>query len=166
MSDAHPPAPAEFRFTATERQTIATIVARYPHRQAALLPVLRMAQERAGWLSPAVMEEVAAALELPPAHVAGVASFYTLFYKEPMGRHVVQVCRNISCALVGGLDLIEHAKTKLEVGLNQTSADGRFTLLAVECIAACDHAPCLQLNDDYHLDVTPARFDEIIDGLP
>ena len=154
-----------FRFTEEEEARVKELIARYPERQAALLPVLRMAQDRAGWLSIPVMEEVGRVLDLPPAHVAGVASFYTLFYKRPVGRHVVQVCRNLSCALRGSLDLIEHAKSRLGVGLNETSEDGRFTLLAVECLAACDGAPCLQVNDDYHLDVTPQRFDEIVDEL-
>lgn len=159
-------AAAGFAFTDEERKTIAGIVARYPERQAALLPVLRMAQDRAGWLSPEAMEAVARVLDLPPAHVAGVASFYTLFHKKPVGRHVIQICRNLSCALVGAQELIEHAKKRLGVDEGHTSADGRFTLQTVECLAACEGAPCLQVGEDYHLSVTPDRFDALIGELP
>lgn len=161
MSDAAP-----FVFDAEERAQIAALVARYPHRQAALLPVLRMAQDRVGWLSTEAMEEVARVLDLPPAHVAGVASFYTLFHKRPVGRHVIQVCRNLSCALVGALELIAHAKERLKLEENATSADGRFTLESVECLAACEGAPCLQVGDAYHMKVTPAAFDALVDRLP
>lgn len=164
MSDTPDPA-VGFRFTEEEESQIREIVGRYPQRQAALLPVLRLAQDRSGYVSPDVVEEVARALELPPAHVAGVASFYTLYYKERVGRHLIQVCRNLSCALMGGFELIAYAEKKLGVKEGQTTEDGRFSLFAVECIAACDGAPCLQVNDDYYLNVTPERFDEILADL-
>ncbi len=155
-----------FHFTDDELSAITEIRSHYPERQAALLPVLRMAQERAGWLSAEVMEEVARVLDLPPAHVAGIASFYTLFHKKKAGNYVVQICRNLSCSLLGAEELIAHAEQKLGAAEGQTSANGRFTLQTVECIAACDGAPCLQIGDDYHLDITPEKFDAIIDGLP
>lgn len=160
-------APVPFAWSAEERSEIAAIVARYPERQAALLPVLRMAQRKAGWLSTEAMEEVARVLDLPPAHVAGVASFYTLFHKRPVGRHVIQVCRNLSCALVGALELIEHAKKKLGVDESGSSPDGRFTLESVECLAACEGAPCLQVGgESYHMAVTREAFDKLVDELP
>ncbi|MFN7974039.1 MAG: NAD(P)H-dependent oxidoreductase subunit E [Acidobacteriota bacterium] len=155
-----------FAFNPDELRAIQEIVGRYPDRQAALLPVLRMAQDRSRWLSDDVMEAVGNALDLPPAHVAGVASFYTLFYKRPVGKYVLGICRNLSCALLGAEELIEHAKKRLSLGEADTSADGKFTLETAECLAACDGAPCLQVNDAYHLNVTPERFDDIVAKLP
>jgi NADH-quinone oxidoreductase subunit E len=141
------------------------IVARYPVRRAALLPTLWLAQEQYGHLSLEVMEYVAGRLDLTPAFVASVASFYTMFYKRPMGKYHVQVCTNLSCALVGAQRIVDCLRQRLGVGVGETTGDGRFSLSEVECLASCGTAPMMQINDDYWENLTPERTIEIIDRL-
>jgi NADH-quinone oxidoreductase subunit E len=141
------------------------IVARYPVRRAALLPTLWLAQEQYGHLSLEVMEYVAGRLHLTPAFVASVASFYTMFYKRPMGKYHVQVCTNLSCALVGAQRIVDCLRQRLGVGVGETTGDGRFSLSEVECLASCGTAPMMQINDDYWENLTPERTIEIIDRL-
>jgi NADH-quinone oxidoreductase subunit E len=141
------------------------IVARYPVKRAAIMPTLWLAQEEFGWLSTDVLAYVAGLLELTPAFVASVASFYTMYYKQPMGRHHVQVCTNLSCALVGADHIVDCLRRRLGIEVGETSADGKFSLSVVECLASCGTAPMMQINDDYHENLTPERTVEIIDRL-
>lgn len=155
--------PAEFPPEARER--IEKIVARYPTKQAALLPVLWVAQETWGWISKEAAEEVARILELPPAHVSGVLTFYTMYNLHPVGRNLLQICTSISCHLAGAGGLIEQCRKRLGIGLEETTVDGRFTLVEVECIAGCDKAPSMMINDTYHEPMDAEKLDRTLETL-
>ena len=144
---------------------IEKILTRYPTKQAALLPVLWVAQETWGWISKEAAEEVARILDLPPSHVDGVLTFYTMYNVRPVGQHLIQVCTSISCHLAGAGSLVEHCKKRLGVGLEETTKDGRFTLVEVECIAGCDKAPSLMVNDAYHEPMDTTKLDDLLDRL-
>ena len=149
-------------FSAAELTSIADLKALYPDSKAAIMPVLWMAQKKWGWLSEDVMRAVATVMQLPYAHVMGVASFYTMYFKKPMGRHHVQVCTNISCMLRGGKELYDHVSTNLGIGHNQSTPDGRFSLEEVECMGACGGAPMIAINETFYENVTPAQTDALI----
>jgi len=144
---------------------IQKILARYPTKQAALLPVLWVAQETWGWISREAAEEVARVLELPPSHVDGVLTFYTMYNLRPVGRHLLQVCTSISCHLAGAEDLIERCRERLGIGLEETSKDGKFSLVEVECIAGCDRAPSMMVNDKYYEPMDEKKLTELLDRL-
>lgn len=156
--------PAEFPPEARER--IDRILARYPTKQAALLPILWVAQETWGWVSREAAEEVARIVEVPAAHVSGVLTFYTMFNLAPVGRHLLQFCTSISCHLAGAGDLVDHCRRRLGVELGQTTPDGKFTLAEVECIAGCDRAPSMMVNDAYHEPMDAPKLDALLDRLP
>jgi NADH-quinone oxidoreductase subunit E len=155
--------PVEFPPEARER--IDRILERYPTKQAALLPVLWVAQETWGWVSREAAEEVARVLELPPAHVAGVLTFYTMYNLRPVGRNLLQICTSISCHLAGAGDLVGVCRRRLGIDLEETTPDGRFTVVEVECIAGCDKAPSMMVNDTYHEPMDAARLGALIDRL-
>ncbi|HXM78397.1 MAG TPA: NADH-quinone oxidoreductase subunit NuoE [Thermoanaerobaculia bacterium] len=155
--------PAQFPPEALQR--IDRILGRYPTKQAALLPVLWVAQETWGWISREAAEEVARILELSPAHVDGVLTFYTMYNLRPVGKHLIQVCTSISCHLAGAEKLIEHCQKRLGIGLEETTADGKFSLVEVECIAGCDRAPSILVNDAYVEPVDEKKLDELIARL-
>jgi NADH-quinone oxidoreductase subunit E len=150
------------------RQKIQDIAARYPRAISATIPALYVAQEEGGgWLTHEAMAEVAEELDVPPSHVFGVATFYTLFYKEPVGKHVVQLCTNLACLLCGVERLQQHLERKLNIKINGniqdgTTADGTFTVIPVECLAACGGAPCMILDTEYYENLTPEKVDEIL----
>jgi NADH-quinone oxidoreductase subunit E len=144
---------------------IEKILQRYPTRQAALLPVLWVAQETWGWISKEAAEEVARLLELPPSHVDGVLTFYTMYNLKPTGRHLLQFCTSISCHLAGAEDLLAHCKKRLGIDLEETTGDGKFTLLEVECIAGCDKAPSMMVDDAYHEPMDEKKLDSLLERL-
>ncbi|MGH9369666.1 MAG: NADH-quinone oxidoreductase subunit NuoE [Thermoanaerobaculia bacterium] len=144
---------------------IERILKRYPTRQAALLPVLWVAQETWGWISRETAEEVARILELPAAHVAGVLTFYTMYNLRPVGKNLLQFCTSISCHLAGAGNLLEQCGKRLGIGLEETTPDGKFTMIEVECIAGCDKAPSLMVNDTYHEPMDEKKLDALIDRL-
>lgn len=155
--------PAEFPPEARER--IDRILTRYPTKQAALLPVLWVAQETWGWVSREAAEEVARLLEISPAHVSGVLTFYTMYNLRPVGRHLLQFCTSISCHIAGAGRLLDHCRNRLGIDLGQTTEDGRFTMVEVECIAGCDRAPSMMINDAYHEPMDAARLDALLNDL-
>lgn len=144
---------------------IESILTRYPTKQAALLPLLWVAQETWGWISKEAAEEVARILDLPPAHVDGVLTFYTMYNLHPVGKHLIQVCTSISCHLAGAEQLVDHCRRRLGIDLEGTTADGKFTLVEVECIAGCDKAPSVMVNDTYYEPVDEKKMDELIDRM-
>jgi NADH-quinone oxidoreductase E subunit len=152
-------------FSAQSKQRIEKAVAQYPQKQAALLPVLHIAQEQFGHLPDEVLELVAATLELAPAHVYGVITFYTMFHREQRGRHELMVCTNISCMLRGAYDILHHLERKLGIKPGETTPDGMFTLVEEECLAACANAPMMICGTDYFLDLTEKKIDVILDEL-
>ena len=141
------------------------IIGRYPRPKSALIPLLHLAQEQDGWLTQDAMEHLAELVGITPAEVLGTASFYEMFKRQPVGRYVVNVCTDISCSLVGGDELLEHAEESLGLRDGGTTADGAITLNGVQCIAACTEAPCLQTNYRYSHRVTNADFDQLVDDL-
>jgi NADH-quinone oxidoreductase subunit E len=155
--------PAEFPPEALAR--IERILKRYPTRQAALLPILWVAQETWGWISKEAAEEVAKIVEVSPAHVDGVLTFYTMFNLRPVGKNLLQICTSISCHLAGAERLVERCRERLGVNLEQTTPDGKFTIIEVECIAGCDKAPSLMVNDTYHEPVDEKALDALLDRL-
>jgi NADH-quinone oxidoreductase subunit E len=153
------------RLTPANVELARQIVARYPRSRSALIPLLHVAQEQDGWVSPEAMEHVAELLDLTPAEVLGTCSFYEMFKREPVGRYLVNVCTSISCHLMGGDELLEHCEKSLGVRAGATTADGTFTLNHVECIAACTEAPALQVNYRYVDRVTPEHADALFAEL-
>ena len=141
------------------------IRSRYPDARSALLPCLGMAQEIRGHLSPETMDQVAAILELSPAYVRGVATFYTMYNKRPVGRFLIQVCTNISCSLCGGDDVLHAFLNNTGTELGETSKDGLFTVVEAECLAACGFPTTVQINSRYYENVTPKDVPEILERL-
>jgi NADH-quinone oxidoreductase E subunit len=138
----------------------------YPDAQSALLPALYLAQQDyGGWLPDEAFEEVAGLMDLPPALVLSAASFYTMLNRKPVGRHLIQVCTNISCSLLGAEHLVETISRKLGIRPGETTADGRFSLREVECLGSCGTAPMMQINDEYYESLTEDKVDQILAGL-
>ena len=137
----------------------------YPDSGAALLPVLWLCQERWGWISPGVMEAVGKRLDLSPAFIEGVVSFYTMYQRMPPGKYLVQVCTTLSCQLCETSALVDHLKQRLHIDFGETSDDGLFTLVDVQCLGACGEAPVIQINSDYYTDLTVQKLDDLLDRL-
>ena len=154
-----------FAFTADESREIDRLLSKYPTRQAALLPVLWIVQARLGWIPREAAEAVSARLGLAPAFVDGVLTFYTMYNLDPVGRYDLQFCTSISCHLNGADALLEHCRRRLGVDVGETTPDGRFTITEVECIAGCDRAPSMLVNDRYHEPMTPERLDALLADL-
>ena len=153
-------------FSEESRRRVDGILSRYPTREAAILPVLHLAQREFGHLSDAAIEYVASLLGFSPARIEGVATFYTMYQRTPVGKYHLQVCRNLSCSLMGAEHLIEHLAGRLGIRPGQTTPDGKFTLSLVECLGSCGTAPVVQVNDDYHENLSVEAVDRLLDGLP
>ena len=138
---------------------------RFPDPKSLTIPVLWMAQEQYGWISESTVREVAGLLNLPSAHVYGVASFYTMFNKKPVGKHHIQICTNVSCSLLGAGRLVDYLSGKLNIRAGETTPDGKFTLTEVECLGSCGTAPAMQINDDYYENLTAEKLDRILSEL-
>jgi NADH-quinone oxidoreductase E subunit len=158
-------ATAAVRFSEEQLQEVRRLQALYPNPRGALLPVLYMAQETFGYVSLEVEAYVGSLFDLSPAHVHEVVTFYTLYFQQPKGRHVVAVCHNLSCHLAGAPRILAHLKEKLGIEVGETTDDGKVTLLSVECLCACEHAPMMQVDDRYELGLTPEKVDRIVEGL-
>jgi NADH-quinone oxidoreductase subunit E len=139
------------------------LIARYPERRSALMPFLQYCQQEDGYVTDQAIADAAELVRLTPAEVESIASFYSLLFRHPVGKHVIQVCRTLACMLRGADDLQAHIKQRLGVDHLETTPDGMFTYEEVECLAACDRAPCLQHNLEFVYDVTPERFDALLD---
>ena len=163
MTPGSAPRPA---FTAEQLAEVRRLQALYPDRRGALLPVLHLAQDTFGHVSLEVQEYVAGLFDLSPAHVHEVVTFYTLYFQQPKGRHVIAVCHNLSCHLAGAREILAHLQRRLGVEPGETTADGRITLQAVECLCACEAAPMAQVNDRYELNLTREKVDRILELLP
>lgn len=144
-------------FTDANRRTAQQIISRYPAKKSATLPLLHLAQAQDGWVKPEAMEEIAELLDLEPAQVLGVCSFYTMFKREPVGRMVVSVCTNVSCLVNGGPELFDGLR-------HRYVDDDDVHIEEVECLAACDLAPVLQVNYEYHGPVTPEAAEVVVES--
>lgn len=148
---------------AEAQERIRALADRYEQRQSALLPALFVAQEAAGYLPPETLAEVAALLELPTSEVASVASFYRLYFLEPVGRHLILLCTNLACALNGAEAIRRHLEERWGIAPGQTSADGAFTLRESECLAACSLAPMMMVDRERFGPLTPEAVDGILE---
>ncbi|HEY0832925.1 MAG TPA: NADH-quinone oxidoreductase subunit NuoE [Azospirillum sp.] len=160
--------PATFAFTPENLERAKRIIAKYPEgRQAsACMPLLDLAQrQHAGWLPRVAMDYVADLLSMPRIRVYEVATFYTMYNKTPVGRHVIQVCTTTPCWLRGSDDIVRTCESKLGIHVGEVSDDGEFSLHEVECSGACVNAPVVQIGDDYYEDVSPEHMETIIDAL-
>lgn len=155
------------KFTPERLAKAQEIIARYPEgkQKSALLPLLHLLQEQEGWTSEAGMDYVAELLNILPIEVYEVASFYTMFHLDPVGKHVIEYCRTGPCCLMGGEEVFAHLKNKLGIKAGETTADGKFTIKEVECLAACGWGPVFQIREKYYMNLTNAKVDEIIEEL-
>jgi NADH-quinone oxidoreductase E subunit len=152
-------------FSAQSKSRVEKALAQYPNKQAALLPVLHIAQDEFGHLPDEALELVARTLELAPAHVFGVITFYTMFHREKHGRNELMVCTNVSCMLRGAYDMLHYLEKKLGIKAGESTPDGAFALVEEECLAACANAPMMICGNQYYLDLTEKKLDTIIDDL-
>ncbi len=153
------------QFSEQTKKKLDEILTHYPNKRAALLPTLWLAQKQFGWISQKVMEYVGQLLDLPPIKVYEVVTFYTMYNQKPVGKYHIQLCRTLSCELCGKGEILSHLKSKLGIKVGETTADGKYTLSEVECLGSCGTAPMMQLNEDYHENLTPAKVDEIFNAL-
>jgi NADH-quinone oxidoreductase E subunit len=144
---------------------IAGILKRFPDKRSAVLPLMHLAQEVYGYMSEEAMQDVAHILELDPTHVLSLAGFYTLYYEEPVGKYVLEVCNDLACALRGADEFLEMASRKLDIPLEGTTNDGLFTLKNVMCLGACDRAPMLQCNYRFEENLDEEKFEALIARL-
>lgn len=144
---------------------IEEIASRYANKEAALLPVLNLVQNEVGFISKQEEDRVAQLLDLKPIKVKEVVTFYTMFNQEEIGKYHIQVCSNLTCTLLGAESLIDHLKNKLGIGEGETTTDKKFTLTTVECLGACEQAPCMMINFDYYGNLDREKIDEILDRL-
>jgi NADH-quinone oxidoreductase subunit E len=138
---------------------------RYQHPRSVVLAALWRWQEENGWISEEGMNVIARVLGIPPHHVYGVVSFYTMFNRSPVGRHKIEVCTNISCMLRNSDRILRHIEDRLKIRAGQSSPDGKFTLVEAECLGSCGTAPMMQIGDTYHENLDEAKVDRILDGL-
>jgi NADH-quinone oxidoreductase subunit E len=144
-------------FSPQNERAIVELLSSLPERRACIMPLLDLAQRQFGSLSPDVLQLVALRLELPPEQIMSTASFYSMYNRQSVGTFHIQVCRNVSCYLRGGDELLSALQDELGIGVGETSADGMFTLSTVECLASCGTAPALQVNDTYHEEMDRAK---------
>ncbi len=152
-------------YSAKTRKKIDEIVARYPQKEAAILPLLHITQQEFGFISPDSEKLVAEILGIKPIRVREVVTFYTMLEREPIGKYHIQVCSNLSCTLFGSEKLIDYLKGKLGIKPGETTKDKKFTLSLVECLGACEQAPCMMVNFDYYGNLDKKKIDKILDGL-
>jgi len=155
----------DITFTPEELQQVELHKSKYPDSKSAIMPVLWMAQKKWGWLSEDVMRYVGQLLNLPTAHVKGVATFYTMYFKKPMGNYHIQVCTNVSCMLRGGEDIYRHVSGKYGITHNQRTPDGKYSLEEVECMGACGGAPMIAVNEVFYEKVNIQEVDKVLDSL-
>ncbi|MEO8217550.1 MAG: NAD(P)H-dependent oxidoreductase subunit E [Acidobacteriota bacterium] len=155
----------KLEFPAEQEKSFQFLLTRYPTKMAALLPTLHLAQEVWGWISPDVVLYVGERLGLAPSTVFGVVSFYNMYNQKPVGTYFLQVCTNLSCMIRNAYDIHDHLCEKLNVDPGGTTADGKFTVLEVECLGSCGTAPVVQVNNDYHENMDVAKMDALLDQL-
>ncbi len=153
-------------FSEANETKLDEIISHYPVKRSAVLPALYLAQEEHGYVTDEDVQYIADRLDMRVNEVEEVVTFYTMYSRQPIGRHKLQVCRTLSCMLLGAEKITEHLSQRLGVEVGETTPDGKFTLQEVECLGYCDLAPCLQVNFDYHERVTTETVDELLQTLP
>ena len=175
MADLHPdnpyakdrfPDPAKaVEFPPDAMKRFEHILTRYPNKEAALLPTLHLAQEIWGWISPEAVVYIGKLLDLSPANVFGVVSFYNMYNQKPVGKYHVQVCTNLSCMVTNAYDVYDRICERLHINPGETTKDGKFTVVEVECLGSCGTAPVVQVNNDYHENLTVDKVDDLLAKL-
>ncbi len=155
----------EFKFTEENLEKIKIVISRYPEKQAAVMPVLYIAQEQNKFISQDVIKEVAIVLEMNEADVLGVVTFYTMFHQQPVGKYHLQVCTNVSCMLKGGYEILSSIKNKLKIDNNSVTEDGKFSIEEVECMGSCGTAPMIAINEDYYENLNSENVLKILESL-
>lgn len=151
--------------TEEERNEIEAEVHDYEQRQAACIDALKIVQRHRGWVSDEAVKDISEFLGMTPDELDSVATFYSLIYRKPVGKHVILICDSVSCWIMGYEKILDHLKTKLGIGLGETSADGKFTLLPVACIGACDKAPAVIIDNEIFSNLDEVKIDDILDNL-
>ncbi|MBI4623429.1 MAG: NADH-quinone oxidoreductase subunit NuoE [Verrucomicrobia bacterium] len=146
----------------TEQREIEAEAAAYPHRRSACIDALNIVQRQRGWISDESVKDIAAFLAMTPAEVDAVATFYNLIYRRPVGRTVIHLCDSISCWVMGCGQLCAHLRRTQGIGMGDTTADGQFTLLPIQCLGACDHAPAVMIDGELQADLDPPRLDALL----
>ncbi|MFC1747119.1 NADH-quinone oxidoreductase subunit NuoE [Candidatus Neomarinimicrobiota bacterium] len=154
-----------FSFNPERKQQFKTLLKRYPDKRSATLPALHLAQEQEGHLSGDTIAAVAEMLDISAAEIMDTASFYTMFYRVPQGKYKLQVCQTLSCSLAGADELVDYISSVRKIRVGETSADGKFTLLKVECLGSCGTGPVIQINDDYYENMTINKLERIMGKL-
>lgn len=152
-------------FSPQTKKRIEEIISRYPRKEAALLPVLHVTQQEFGFISPETERLVAGTLGIKPIKVREAVTFYSMLYSKPVGKYHIQVCSNLSCSLLGADRFLDYLKEKLKIEPGETTPDRKFTLSTVECLGACEKAPCMQINFDYYGNLTEKEIDSILAKL-
>ena len=152
--------------TAQEREEIAAELPHYPEKRGACIEALKIVQQHRGWVSDDSLRDLAVLLEMTPEELEGVATFYNLVYRQPVGRHVILYCNSVSCWIMGCDRIREELTARLGIQPGETSAGGRFTLLPIVCLGTCDHAPAMMIDEDLHRDLTPGAMDAILERYP
>jgi NADH-quinone oxidoreductase subunit E len=146
-----------------EQQEIEAELPRYPTKQAVSIDAMKIVQKHRGWVSDEALQDIGEFLGMSSSDLDGVATFYNLIFRKPVGRHVVYICDSVSCWIMGGTGIANRLTERCGARLGQSTADGRFTLLPIVCLGACDHAPVMMVDDDLHLDLEPAKAESILD---
>ena len=154
-----------FALSPERDRELSEILTRYPNKMAACIPVLHLCQDQNGWINDEIVDYVSKKLDLPTSHVKGVVTFYTLFNQHPVGKHQVWVCRTLPCALRGAGSVLAQCEKKLGIKPGETTKDGKVTLRTAECLASCGTAPMMQVDKDYHENLTTESVDKILEGL-
>jgi NADH-quinone oxidoreductase subunit E len=154
-----------FSLSPERERELEVILGRYPTRMAALIPALHLVQDQEGWISDEMISWVSQRLDVAPAHVKGVVTFYSLFNQQPVGKHQVWVCRTLPCALRGAGDVLAQCEKKLGIHAGETTSNGKVTLRTAECLASCGTAPMMQINKEYHENLTPEKVDRLLTKL-
>ncbi|MGH9516407.1 MAG: NADH-quinone oxidoreductase subunit NuoE [Terriglobales bacterium] len=148
--------------TLEERREIETEFTRYPNKQAVSIDAMKVIQRHRGWVSDESLHDLAEILNMTTDELDSVATFYNLVFRKPVGRHVALICDSVSCWIMGYEKLCHALTSRLGVNLGETTADGRFTVLPIVCLGACDHAPAMMVDNDLHSDLDPDKLDEVI----
>ena len=150
--------------TVKEREEIEAELARYPTKEAVCIDAMKIVQRHRGWVSDENIRDIAQLLEMSPADLDGVATFYNLIFRKPVGRHVVMLCNSVSCWIMGYERMREHVTSQLGIEFGETTSDNRFTLLPIVCLGACDHAPAMLVDNELHADLDPERIDAVLEA--
>ena len=154
-----------FKFSEENSKRIEEVIKKYPRKNAAVMPVLYLAQEQDGWISQDVIREVASILEITAEDVLGVVTFYSMYHTKPAGKYHLQVCTNVSCLLRGAADIYSHVKDKLKIDNGGVTGDNMFSLEEVECMGSCGTAPMIAINEDFFENLNVQKVDEILGSL-